>query len=77
METRTTPTPTQAGWRIDEWVRLVGISRPMLYKLPLEQQPESVHVGRSRIIRESPARWLKRLAKQQRAAAPNSEAATA
>jgi len=62
-------TDTRAGWKRGAWCRDAGISIPMSYKLPPEQQPEMVHIGRGCIITESPRDWLARMRRQQQAVA--------
>ena len=59
----------RAGWERRNLVpRRTDISRAFLYKLPPEQQPHSVKIGKRRVIRESPADWLARMAAEQDAA---------
>lgn len=60
--------PDRAGWDAASWCPVANISRALLYKLPPEQQPFSVKVAKRRIIRESPADWLARIAAAQEAA---------
>lgn len=58
-----------AGLRPRQFWQAVGISRAGGYALPLELQPKSIKLGRSRIITESPAEYLARVAELQRQAA--------
>ena len=58
----------KAGFRINEFAAACGFSRSALYALPQNQQPRSVKVGRARIIIETPAEFLQRLAQMQRVA---------
>ena len=51
-----------AGFAISDWCESTDISRALYYTLPPEQQPESVKVGRRRIIIESPDAYLRRIA---------------
>lgn len=57
-----------AGLRPREFWGAVGISRAGGYALPAELQPRSIKLGRSRIITEQPADYLKRIAELQEAA---------
>lgn len=60
--TTTAPaTIDRAGWRVREWCRAVGIARSTYYALVGGARPHAVHVGRMRIIVESPAGWLRRV----------------
>jgi hypothetical protein len=52
------PAPEQAGYTISEWCEKVGISRTAEWQLPADEKPRSVHVGRRRIVTESPRDWL-------------------
>jgi hypothetical protein len=52
----------QAGYAPAAWCELASISRAKLYQLPAELQPQSVKLGRRRIITESPREYLKRIA---------------
>ena len=59
---RTTIAPEErAGWRVRQWCEAVGIAKSTYYALPPHLAPESVTVGRSRIIKERPADWLCRV----------------
>ena len=58
----------RAGWDIATWCPAAGISRAFHYNLPPDQQPHRVKIGKRRIIRESPAAWLARMAAAQEAA---------
>jgi hypothetical protein len=57
-----------AGLRPREFWGAVGISRAGGYALPAELQPRSIKLGRSRVITERPADYLKRIAELQEAA---------
>lgn len=59
-------TITPAGWRINDWCRAIGVSRPTFYNLSGNLQPQKVKVGRSVLITEGPTEYLRRIAKQQR-----------
>ena len=64
-----TEKPVQpAGLRPAQFWQAVGISRAGGYALPPEIQPYSLKLGRSRIITEQPAEYLKRIAEIQKAA---------
>ena len=52
----------RAGFRVRDWCALTSISRASYYALPAEKQPRSITFGRRRIIVESPAAWLERVA---------------
>jgi hypothetical protein len=54
--------PAQAGWSISQWCKSVGICRQTFYNLPAELRPASVKIRRRRIIGESPADYLRRIA---------------
>jgi len=58
----------RAGWDAATWCPAADISRALLYKLPATLRPHSVKIGKRRIIRESPAAWLARVAATQEAA---------
>jgi hypothetical protein len=60
--------PERAGWLLVPWCADASIGRATYYKLPPKLQPHSVKVGKRRIIRESPADWLARMAAAQEAA---------
>jgi len=55
----------RAGFRIGEFVRACGFSRSTFYNLSKDQQPRSVKIGRARVIIETPAEYLRRLAHVQ------------
>lgn len=52
---------TPAGRRITSFCAETGVGRTKLLTLPHALRPESVLVGRSRIILEDPAAWLRRI----------------
>jgi hypothetical protein len=52
----------RAGFHLARWCEAVGISRGFYYTLPPELQPESVKLGKRRIITEKPRDYLKRVA---------------
>jgi hypothetical protein len=54
-------TQQQAGWSPDAFSKSVGLTRSYLYTLPDDKRPESVKVGRRRIITEAPQDWLARI----------------
>ena len=63
MKTKTvTAAPQQSGWTIDEWCAAVKIARPTYYTFPETARPESVCIGKRRVIFESPGDWLRRMA---------------
>jgi len=61
------PSDDRAGWPTNEWCASVGISRTTFYAL--DEPPESITIGRKRLILESPHSFLKRIAETQREAA--------
>ena len=58
----------KVGFRMGEFARACGFSRSTLYALPEDQQPQSIKIGRARVIIETPAAFLQRLAQMQRVA---------
>ena len=63
----------KVGFRISEWCRSVGISRPSFYNLKGELAPRLLRLNSTPIITESPAEYLARMTslqatKEQRAA---------
>lgn len=54
-----------AGRRVPRFLAETGIGRTKLLTLPPELRPHSVLIGRVRIITESPADWLQRVASVQ------------
>jgi hypothetical protein len=58
---KSTVSSTQAGRSMETFAHEVDLHRATLYALPEELQPESVKIGRRRIIIESPEAWLKRM----------------
>lgn len=61
------PAESRAGWSVKDWCRACSISRTTLYGL--DEPPASVLLGRKRIITESPAAFLARIASEQTEAA--------
>jgi predicted DNA-binding transcriptional regulator AlpA len=59
----------QIAFRPKQFASACGFSRTTLYALPEEQRPRSVKVGHARVIVETPAAWLQRLAQMQQVAA--------
>ena len=59
---RHNPAIEPAGYAIARWAPAAGISKALFYTLPDNVRPRSVTVGARRIIIESPADWLKRIA---------------
>ena len=57
--------PAKAGYRISEWCRAVGISRPSFYNLADEFAPRMLRINSMPIILESPAEYLTRVAALQ------------
>lgn len=53
---------TVAGFALEAWCKATGYSRATYYNLPIELQPQSVKIGRRRIISETPADYLRRIA---------------
>lgn len=51
-----------AGFAITPWCRAAGYSRATYYNLPDALRPQSVKVGKRRIIIEQPADYLQRIA---------------
>lgn len=59
--------PERAGWRMKEWCQVLGISKTKAFELLKgEQAPESVQLGRVRIILESPRDYLARMQSEHR-----------
>jgi hypothetical protein len=56
----------RAGWALSSYCAACGFSRATFYNLPLELRPQSVTVGRRRIIIEAPDAYLARLAAMQK-----------
>jgi hypothetical protein len=54
-----TPTP-QVGWRVRPWTAAIGVAGSTFYQL--DPPPESILLGTSRIILESPADYIARVA---------------
>ena len=61
--------PPRAGWHVDPWCRSAGVSRVTVYTLPPDQRPESIKIGRRRLIIESPDAWLRRVGVRDEVAA--------
>ena len=57
----------KAGRSVAEFAEAVGLGRASIYILPPEQAPESIKIGKRRIIIEQPRAWLERIAAQQKA----------
>ncbi len=53
----------RAGWPIPDWCYQVGICRAGFYNLAIP--PDSVKLGKRRIVRESPDAYLARIAEAQ------------
>ena len=53
----------QAGWHLSAWCRAVNLSRATYYNIPEEMKPASVKIGDRRLIIESPANYLARIAR--------------
>jgi len=62
-------TETPTGRSVAAFAHAVGYGRTSIYELPPELQPQSIKLGRRRIIVEQPADWLQRVGR------PNGEAA--
>lgn len=56
------PTEQRAGWEVAEWCPNVPIAESSYYALSPDVAPRSVKIGRKRVITESPAAWLTRIA---------------
>ena len=54
-----------AGFRLNDWLRLVGYGRSTYYSLPPELKPASVKIGAAVVIIEAPVDYLARLAARQ------------
>ncbi len=57
--------PPKAGYRITEWCRAVGISRPSFYNLTGSLAPTTLRLNSIPIIVEHPADYLRRVAQLQ------------
>ena len=56
-------TPAEkAGWRPSEWYPAIGISRSAYYSLPPEREPRYLKFGTAKVIVETPAEYLRRIA---------------
>ena len=62
------PAVARAGFGVDEYCAAVSFCRATYYNLPPALRPQSVLVGRRRIIIEPPAQYLARLAATQQGA---------
>lgn len=49
-------------WTLADWLAHARISRTTEYELPIELKPLAIHVGRRRLIRETPREWAARIA---------------
>jgi excisionase family DNA binding protein len=59
-ESQKLPAPERLAYNVDEFCRLVGISRGFFYKLPPEQRPREVRRGtRVLISAEAVKEWLR------------------
>jgi len=54
-------TPAPAGLTIQEFARQVRLSRSAFYLIPDDAKPESVRIGKSQVILETPSAWLLRM----------------
>ncbi len=59
----------QAAWTIAEYSKIVKVTRQTIHHLPEDCQPESVRIGRRRLIIEAPEHWLRRM--HERGGAPS------
>lgn len=59
----------QCGYPVPAWCRAANISRATFYTLPPESQPQSVKLGKRRIIIEAPQDFLRRVQSQTAKAA--------
>lgn len=57
-----------SGWHVGPFCRAAGTSKTAIYTMPEHLRPESVAIGRRRVIIEHPADWLRRLKSMQAAA---------
>jgi hypothetical protein len=65
MKTKQSNPIPQAGYRISEWTRAVGISRGLFYKLKGALAPQTVKMGAGVIITEAPPAYLERIRAHQ------------
>jgi hypothetical protein len=55
-------TPAREAFSVSEWCGSIGISRAFFYKLPQEQRPTVIRLGRrSLITRQASAEWQERM----------------
>ncbi len=58
-------TVERGAFSIPEWCASIGISRAFFYKLPLDQRPTVIKLGRRALItREASAEWQERMMQQ-------------
>ena len=60
----------KAGYRIAEWCRAVGISRPSFYNLTGDLAPSVLRLNSMPVIIEHPADYLRRIAELQNGTQP-------
>lgn len=53
--------PPPAGWHVSQFYKAAGTSKTVMYTMPKHLRPESVAIGRRRIIIDHPADWLRRM----------------
>ncbi|MPZ47189.1 MAG: hypothetical protein GEV05_28280 [Betaproteobacteria bacterium] len=58
----------KCGWPLFEYLGIVGFGKSLYYELPEPLRPESILIGRKRVVIEPPPVYLRRLADAQKAA---------
>lgn len=58
----------RTNWTVAQWCREANLSRVWFYRIPEDERPQMVTVGRSKFVIESPERYFQRLFIQQRGA---------
>ncbi len=55
------PAPAPVAWKLPEFCSAAKVSQSKLRQFPPALRPESVYVGKARIIVEAPRAWLLRI----------------
>ncbi len=62
------PVPDRIGYRVGEWCRAIGISRPTFYNLKGDLAPRSKRLKKIPVILEAPGEYAARIAALQASA---------
>ncbi len=62
MDQKSRTTASQAGWMLDEYARLIAVTRAYIYALAPELQARSVTFASRRVIIDLSAAYLARIA---------------